>query len=79
MATVKEAVKESLIGTTVEPALSQQSRATFQKHAREDEEGEYFMTEDDFVNAIAPESEDYVCWPASSIRFSSTCANGYAQ
>ena len=61
MATVKEAVKESLIGTSVEPLLSQQSRATFEKYARQDEDGEYFMTEDDFVNAIAPESEDYVC------------------
>ena len=60
MATVKEAVKESLVGTTIEPQLSQQARATFQKHARKDESGEAYMTEEDFVNAIAPENEDYV-------------------
>ena len=60
MATVKEAVKEGLIGTTIEPQLSQQARATFQKHARTDESGEAYMTEVDFVDAIAPENEDYV-------------------
>ena len=57
---LKESVKESLLGTTVEPQLSQQSRATFEKHARKDEEGEKLMTEDDFINAIAPMQEDYV-------------------
>ncbi|MCJ1479019.1 mitochondrial aspartate-glutamate transporter agc1 [Lambiella insularis] len=59
MATVKEAVKESLLGTTTEPQLSQQSRSTFEKHARQDENGELYMAEDDFINAIAPEKEDY--------------------
>ncbi|MCJ1322773.1 mitochondrial aspartate-glutamate transporter agc1 [Xylographa vitiligo] len=59
MATVKEAVKESLLGTTVEPQLSQQARANFEKHARRDDDGELFMNEDDFINAIAPESENY--------------------
>ncbi len=61
MATVKEAVKESLIGTTREPQLSQQTKATFNRHARKDEEtGELYMTESGFVDAIAPKSEDYV-------------------
>ena len=60
MATVKEAVKESLIGTTIEPQLSQQARTTFQKYARKDGNEEAYMTEEDFVNAIAPENEDYV-------------------
>lgn len=60
MATVTEAVKESLIGTTVEPQLSQQARTTFFKHARQDTDGQSYMTEEDFINAIAPESEDYV-------------------
>ena len=60
MATVKEAVKESLIGTTIEPQLSLQARATFNKHSRRDEDGEAYMTEEDFVDAIAPEYEDYV-------------------
>ena len=60
-ATVKEAVKESLVGTTREPQLSQLTKQTFNKHARKDEDtGELFMTEGDFVDAIAPKNEDYV-------------------
>ena len=60
MATVKEAVKESLLGTTIEPELTAQARAVFEKHARRDESGELYLNEEDFVNAIAPEGEDYV-------------------
>ena len=60
MAAVKEAVKESLVGTSIEPGLSQQSRATFEKYARQKEGGESYMTEEDFVDAIAPTGEDYV-------------------
>lgn len=61
MATVKLAVKESLLGTTREPELSTQTRATFDRNARQDETtGELYMTEDDFVNAVAPRSENYV-------------------
>ena len=54
VASVKEAVKESLVGTNIdEPTLSKQVRANFQKHARKDDQtGEYFMTEEDFVDAI---------------------------
>ncbi|KAL4740024.1 mitochondrial carrier domain-containing protein [Aspergillus similis] len=61
MTSVKEAVKESLVGTTVdEPSLSQQVKANFIKHARKDEAtGELYMTEADFVDAIAPKHEDY--------------------
>lgn len=58
---VKESVKESLLGTEVEPDLSAQTRADFMQHAiRDDEEGEYYMSEKEFVDAVAPESEDYV-------------------
>lgn len=57
---VKTAVKESLVGTTVEPGLSQQARSTFEKYARHTENGESYMAEEDFVDAIAPEGEDYV-------------------
>lgn len=68
MATVQESVKESLLGTTREPELSTQTRAAFDNNARKDAgTGEYYMSEDDFVNAVAPEHEDYVgClspWP----------------
>jgi solute carrier family 25 (mitochondrial aspartate/glutamate transporter), member 12/13 len=60
---VKEVVKESLLGSEL-PAdvqLSAQSKATFDKNARKDEKtGELFMSEEEFINAIAPEGEDYV-------------------
>ena len=62
MATAKTAIKESLLGTTVEPDISLQSKATFDRNSRQDEEtGEEYMSEEDFVNAVAPASEDYVC------------------
>ena len=61
MATAKQAIKESLLGTTREPELSQQTKATFDRNARQDEAtGDSYMTEEDFVNAIAPASENYV-------------------
>ena len=64
MATVKEAVKESLLGTTNEPELSHQSRATFEKNAKQDESStEPYMTEEEFVDAIAPIKENYVSVP----------------
>lgn len=61
MATVTEVVKESLVGITIEPELSQEVRATFDRHAIQDDvTGESYMTEKEFVNAIAPVNEDYV-------------------
>lgn len=61
MATVTEAVKETLVGTTREPELSLQTKASFERNARQDEgSGELYMTEAEFVNAIAPATEDYV-------------------
>lgn len=66
MANIQEAVKESLIGSTREPELSTQTRAAFDRNAKKDEEtGEYFMTEHEFVDAIAPEGEDYVSFFSS--------------
>lgn len=62
MATVKEQVSEALLGTTDEPQLSQQTRENFLKHSVQDaESGERYLGEEEFINAIAPESEDYVC------------------
>ena len=67
MATVKEAVKESLVGTTLEPQPSAQTKAIFERNARRDDEsGEAYMTEEDFVNAVAPEGEDYVGWTTTA-------------
>jgi solute carrier family 25 aspartate/glutamate transporter 12/13 len=61
--TVKEVVKESLLGSEQvdEVPLSAQAKATFDKNARKDEAtGELFMGEEEFVKAVAPEGEDYV-------------------
>lgn len=60
MASVKETVKETLVGSTEAPALSLQARSNFLRHAQKGENGELYMTEDDFINAVAPKHEDYV-------------------
>ncbi|OCL04175.1 calcium-binding mitochondrial carrier protein-like protein Aralar1 [Glonium stellatum] len=60
MATMKEQVGEALLGTTQEPQLSQQTKAIFMKHAVKDEQtGEYYLGKNEFIEAVAPESEDY--------------------
>lgn len=61
MATVAESVKESLLGTSQPAQLSSSSRTTFLKHARRDEDsGELYMGEEEFINAIAPPEQNYV-------------------
>jgi solute carrier family 25 aspartate/glutamate transporter 12/13 len=59
MASVKDTVKETLVGSREVPELSHQARSNFLRHAQKDEHGELFMTEDDFINAVAPKHEDY--------------------
>ncbi|KAF2788568.1 calcium-binding mitochondrial carrier protein-like protein Aralar1 [Melanomma pulvis-pyrius CBS 109.77] len=60
MATVKDQVGEVLLGTSEEPQLSQLTRAAFMKHALKDEAtGDYYLGENEFIDAVAPESEDY--------------------
>lgn len=57
----KELVKEALVGTEADVQLSAQCKATFDKNARKDEAtGELFMGEEEFINAVAPPTEDYV-------------------
>ncbi|KAK8100844.1 calcium-binding mitochondrial carrier protein Aralar1 [Apiospora kogelbergensis] len=57
---VKEAVKDTLLGTEDPVELSSKTRAYFVHHAVKDaESGELYMGEDEFVNAIAPQDEDY--------------------
>lgn len=69
MATVKEALKETLVGTTREPELTQEIRATFDRHARKDEaNGESYMERTEFVDAIAPRNEDYVSFSGPNPR-----------
>lgn len=66
MATVKDQVKQSLVGTIIEPSLSTDAQATFERNASKDEDtGELYMTEDEFVDAIAPAHEDYVSFLAN--------------
>ncbi|KAI1618094.1 olfactory receptor [Exophiala viscosa] len=60
MATVTEAVKESLVGSAHPTGLTNESRTTFFQNSRQDgEESELYMNEEDFINAIAPPQEDY--------------------
>jgi hypothetical protein len=71
MSKVSAAVKASLVGTQEEElAMSQQIKANFIQYARKDESsGELYMTEDEFVNAIAPKNQDYVSQrPISTLR-----------
>ena len=65
---VKESAKEKLVGVEMEDKSTAQTRAEFMQHAVQDEEsGEYYMGQTEFVNAIAPPKEDYV-------RISPRCA-----
>ncbi|KAI1776178.1 mitochondrial carrier [Hypoxylon cercidicola] len=58
--TVKEVVKESLLGSKEPSHLSASHRASFINNAKKDEQtGELYMGPDDFVEAIAPPTEDY--------------------
>ena len=54
-------IKESLLGSTQIPQLSQLWQSTFMKHAKKDDDtGEYYMGEPEFVEAIAPPTGNYV-------------------
>ena len=73
MAALSEQVGEVLMGTTDEPQLSQLTRSAFMKHAQKDEtSGDYYLNEDAFIEAVAPESEDYVSNSACNVSGSKT-------
>lgn len=78
--TMTEAVKKTFVGTTIEPELSQEVRATFDRHSIQDEAtGERYMTEKEFVDAIAPVHEDYVSFhkrPPASVEKYPTASLG---
>lgn len=58
---IKEGASATLLGTEDDPKLPAQTRADFMQHAiKDDETGEYYMGQTEFVNAIAPIDEDYV-------------------
>jgi solute carrier family 25 aspartate/glutamate transporter 12/13 len=70
MATVTEKVKDTLLGVEQLPQVSEQNRIEFLRHARKDDEtGEYFMTEAEFIEAIAPSGEDYVQLPTCRLLY----------
>ncbi len=58
---VKEAVKESLIGSEDQVQLSSQTKSRFTNKALKDQEtGELYMGPDQFIDAVAPKDEDFV-------------------
>lgn len=68
---VKEAVKETLIGSQEPVQASGQAKARFNKNAAKDPQtGELFMGPDEFINAVAPADEDYVSPLISSSQLS---------
>ncbi len=61
VAAVKEAVKESLIGSEEPVQLSSQTKSRFiSKAVKDPQTGELFMGSEEFINAVAPADEDYV-------------------
>lgn len=61
---VKEAVKETLVGSEEPVQVSAQSKARFNQYAVQDfESGELYMGPTEFINAVAPVDEDYVSPP----------------
>lgn len=66
---LKETFKEKFLGTDAPESVSLESKATFLKYASLEENGELFMSQEDFINAIAPPEEDYVgCSQPTQVR-----------
>lgn len=58
---VKEAVKETLVGSKESEQLSAHTKARFNRHAVKDAEtGELYLGPEQFIDAVAPPHEDYV-------------------
>jgi solute carrier family 25 aspartate/glutamate transporter 12/13 len=73
---VKEAVKESLLGSEEPTQLSAQTKARFQSNAIKDpESGELFMGPEQFINAVAPADEDYVSQQLATTTISCSQCN----
>lgn len=69
-ATVTESVKKTLVGSSEDPSVSQQAKTLFMQHAKKSEEGEdYYLGEDEFIDAIAPRTEDYVGLPLTKFSY----------
>ena len=68
-----EKAKEKLVGYEEDPHVPKQTSAEFMKYAVQDEEtGDYYMGQKEFVDAIAPADEDYVRIIFSFIFYLST-------
>lgn len=75
---VKEGVKETLLGVEDEMQTSDQTRSEFMKYAKKDETTEeWYMSESEFIDAVAPVGEDYVSNITSSLRCA--CLNARSQ
>ncbi|KAK4163580.1 mitochondrial carrier domain-containing protein [Cladorrhinum sp. PSN259] len=60
VASVKEAVKETLVGSEEPAQLSAQTKARFVRYALKDPEtGESYLGPQEFIDAVAPPSEDF--------------------
>lgn len=57
---IKDSLKETLLGTEEPENVSTESKNRFLQYATLEEEGEKYMSPEDFINAIAPPEEDYV-------------------
>lgn len=67
--TVKEAVKETLVGSQEPAQFSAQTKARFVRHAVKDPEtGELCLGPEEFIDAVAPPHEDYVSNLTSRLR-----------
>ena len=61
---VKEAVKETLVGSEETVQWSSHIKTRFNSKAvRDPETGQLFMGPEEFIDAIAPSNEDYVSHP----------------
>lgn len=74
----KEAAKETLVGVEQDQAPGQsqddsqasaQTRASFHQHALKDDDGDLYLDQEQFVNAVAPVGEDYVRMTVSFLQF----------
>lgn len=66
---MKEGVKETLLGVEDEVQTSDQTRSEFMQQAKKDEaSGEYYLGQEEFVNAVAPAGEDYVSTTTSLLH-----------
>jgi hypothetical protein len=55
-------MKETLLGASLPADLTQESHTTFFEHSRQDGNGDYYMEEEDYINAAAPPDENDDCY-----------------